>query len=128
MDALPTASKCATLVAEKAKIVGIDVAKRVSGTTVRLVPPIYVKPFVPRQKNDAADADAIVDAASRPTMRFVALKREEQQARSMIFRGSAATVHWVGPGPDPGWSVAALAHTRRNSPQDQLCFAPTSIC
>ena len=53
---------------------------------MRLVPPIYVKPFVRRQKNDAADAEAIVEAASRPTMRFVALKTEEQQARSMIFR------------------------------------------
>jgi transposase len=56
------------------------------GHEVRLIPPIYVKPFVRRQKNDAADAEAITEAASRPTMRFVALKTEEQQARSMIFR------------------------------------------
>jgi transposase len=56
------------------------------GHEVRLIPPIYVKPFVRRQKNDAADAEAIAEAASRPTMRFVALKTEEQQARSMIFR------------------------------------------
>lgn len=56
------------------------------GHDVRLVPPIYVKPFVRRQKNDAADAEAIAEAASRPTMRFVALKTEEQQARSMTFR------------------------------------------
>ena len=56
------------------------------GHDVQLVPPIYVKPFVRRQKNDAADAEAIAEAASRPTMRFVALKTEEQQARSMIFR------------------------------------------
>ena len=56
------------------------------GHEVRLVPPIYVKPFVRRQKNDVADAEAIAEAASRPTMRFVALKTEEQQARSMIFR------------------------------------------
>jgi transposase len=56
------------------------------GHDVRLIPPIYVKPFVRRQKNDAADAEAIAEAASRPTMRFVALKTEEQQARSMIFR------------------------------------------
>src|SRR4029434_6097786 len=56
------------------------------GHDVRLVPPIYVKPFVRRQKNDAADAEAIAEAASRPTMRFVAVKTEEQQARSMIFR------------------------------------------
>jgi transposase len=56
------------------------------GHEVRLIPPIYVKPFVKRQKNDAADAEAIAEAASRPTMRFVAVKSEDQQARSMIFR------------------------------------------
>lgn len=56
------------------------------GHTVRLIPPIYVKPFVKRQKNDAADAEAISEAASRPTMRFVALKTREQQSRAMIFR------------------------------------------
>ena len=56
------------------------------GHEVRLVPPIYVKPFVKRQKNDAADAEAITEAASRPTMRFVALKDEMQQARAMLFR------------------------------------------
>jgi transposase len=56
------------------------------GHKVRLVPPAYVKPFVKRQKNDAADAEAIAEAASRPTMRFVAVKTEEQQARAMLFR------------------------------------------
>jgi transposase len=56
------------------------------GHAIRLVPPVYVKPFVKRQKNDAADAEAIAEAASRPTMRFVALKTEDQQARAMIFR------------------------------------------
>lgn len=56
------------------------------GHTVRAIPPIYVKPFVKRQKNDAADAEAIAEAASRPTMRFVAVKTEEQQARALIFR------------------------------------------
>ncbi len=56
------------------------------GHAVRLIPPIYVKPFVKRQKNDAADAEAIAEAALRPTMRFVALKTEEQQSRAMIFR------------------------------------------
>ena len=48
------------------------------GHEVRLIPPIYVKPFVKRQKNDAADAEAIAEAASRPTMRFVAVKSEAQ--------------------------------------------------
>jgi transposase len=56
------------------------------GHEVRLIPPVYVKPFVKRQKNDAADAEAIAEAASRPTMRFVAVKTEEQQARAMLFR------------------------------------------
>ena len=56
------------------------------GHSVRLIPPVYVKPFVKRQKNDAADAEAIVEAALRPTMRFVAVKTEEQQARAMLFR------------------------------------------
>lgn len=56
------------------------------GHDVRLVPPVYVKPFVKRQQNDVADAEAIVEAAQRPTMRFVALKTEDQQARAMLFR------------------------------------------
>ena len=56
------------------------------GHAVKLVPPIYVKPFVKRQKNDAADAEAICEAASRPTMRFVAVKTQAQQARGMLFR------------------------------------------
>ncbi len=56
------------------------------GHEVRLVPPIYVKPFVKRQKNDAADAEAISEAAQRPTMHFVAVKTESQQAQAMLFR------------------------------------------
>ena len=55
------------------------------GHEVRLVPPVYVKPFVKRQKNDAADAEAITEAAQRPTMRFVAVKPEAQQAQAMLF-------------------------------------------
>ncbi len=56
------------------------------GHEVRLIAPSYVKPFVKRQKNDAADAEAIAEAASRPTMRFVAVKTETQQAAAMAFR------------------------------------------
>nr|WP_165982757.1 IS110 family transposase [Dankookia rubra] len=56
------------------------------GHTVRLIPPAYVKPFVKRQKNDAADAEAICEAAQRPTMRFVALKSEAVQANAVVFR------------------------------------------
>jgi transposase len=44
------------------------------GHEVRLIPPAYVKLFVKRQKNDVIDAEAICDAAQRPTMRFVAVK------------------------------------------------------
>ncbi|QHP67994.1 IS110 family transposase [Bradyrhizobium sp. LCT2] len=56
------------------------------GHAVRLIAPDYVKPFVKRQKNDAADAEAICEAAQRPTMRFVAVKSEEQQAAAIVFR------------------------------------------
>jgi transposase len=56
------------------------------GHEVRLIPPSYVKPFVKRQKNDAADAEAICEAAQRPTMRFVAVKSEEVQGAAMVFR------------------------------------------
>lgn len=57
-----------------------------TGHSVRLIAPIYVKPFVKRQKNDAADAEAIVEAALRPNMRFVTPKNEDQQARAVLFR------------------------------------------
>jgi len=56
------------------------------GHEVRLIPPSYVKPFVKRQKNDAADAEAICEAAVRPTMRFVSVKSEETQGAAMVFR------------------------------------------
>jgi transposase len=56
------------------------------GHAVRLIPPAYVKPFVKRQKNDATDAEAICEAAQRPTMRFVAPKSEQTQAAALVFR------------------------------------------
>ena len=56
------------------------------GHTVRLMPPAYVKPYVKRQKNDAADAEAICEAVTRPTMRFVATKTPEQQSCLMLHR------------------------------------------
>ena len=56
------------------------------GHEVKLIPPAYVKPFVKRQKNDMADAEAICEAAQRPTMRFVAVKSEAKQAAAVIFR------------------------------------------
>jgi transposase len=56
------------------------------GHTVRLMPPTYVKPYVKRQKNDAADAEAICEAVMRPTMRFVETKTPEQQSCLMLHR------------------------------------------
>lgn len=63
------------------------------GHDVRLIPPTYVKPYVRRQKNDAADAAAICEAVSRPHMRTVPIKSEEQQgvlvlhkARDLLMR------------------------------------------
>jgi transposase len=56
------------------------------GHQVRLMPPAYVKPYVKRGKTDAADAEAICEAVTRPTMRFVAVKSEEQQAALMLHK------------------------------------------
>ena len=56
------------------------------GHEVRLIPPVLVKPFVKRQKNDAADPEAICKAAIRPTMRFVPVKSEETLGAPIIFR------------------------------------------
>lgn len=56
------------------------------GHEVRLMPPQYVKPYVKRHKNDATDAEAICEAVDRPTMRFVPVKTEEQQAALMLHR------------------------------------------
>src|SRR3974390_2694395 len=56
------------------------------GHEVRLMPAQYVKPYVKRGKNDAADAEAICEAVRRPTMRFVAIKSPEQQCAMMLHR------------------------------------------
>ena len=56
------------------------------GHTVKLMPPAYVKPYVKRQKNDTADAEAICEAVTRPTMRFVPVKGEEQQSVLVLHR------------------------------------------
>lgn len=56
------------------------------GHRVKLMPPIYVKPYVKRQKNDASDAEAICEAVTRPTMRFVPVKGEEQQGALVLHR------------------------------------------
>jgi transposase len=56
------------------------------GHEVRMMPPRYVKPYVKRNKNDAADAEAICEAVTRPTMRFVPIKTPEQQSVLMLHR------------------------------------------
>ena len=69
---------------------GRELSRR--GHDIRLIPPVYVKPFVKRQKNDAADAEAVAEAAQRPSMRTVAVKSAEQQAQAMLFRTRALLV------------------------------------
>ncbi len=59
---------------------------RALGHEVRLMPASYVKPYVKRGKTDAADAEAICEAVTRPTMRFVPVKSAEQQAVLMLYR------------------------------------------
>jgi transposase len=56
------------------------------GHDVRLMPPQYVKPYVKRNKNDAADAEAICEALTRPSMRFVPVKNLEQQSALLLHR------------------------------------------
>ena len=71
------------------------------GHEVRLMPPGYVKAYVKRNKNDAADAEAICEAVTRPTMRFVPVKTVEQQAVLMLHR------------PATCWSVSARCWSTR---------------
>lgn len=93
------------------------------GHTVRLIPPAYVKPYVRRQKNDRADAAAICEAVSRPSMRFVEIKTKDQQAIQVLHRarelliqqttqtGNALRAHlaefgWIFPKGNAGLSQA----------------------
>ena len=62
------------------------------GHEVRLMPAAYVKPYVKRNKTDGRDAEAICEAMQRPTMRFVSVKRPEQQAVMAVHRGRALFV------------------------------------
>ena len=62
------------------------------GHDVRLIPPVYVKPFVKRGKTDAADAEPISEAVTRKTMRFVPIKSTDQQAAVMVLKTRALLV------------------------------------
>jgi transposase len=62
------------------------------GHTVKLMPPAYVKAYVKRNKNDAADAEAICEAVGRPSMRFVPVKDAEQQSVLMLHRARSLLV------------------------------------
>jgi transposase len=62
------------------------------GHTVKLMPPAYVKAYVKRNKNDAADAEAICEAVTRPSMRFVPVKSAEQQSVLMLHRARGLLV------------------------------------
>lgn len=62
------------------------------GHEVKLMPPAYVRAYVKRGKNDAADAEAICEAVRRPTMRFVPVKTPEQQSILMVHRTRALVV------------------------------------
>ena len=57
------------------------------GHDARLMPPQYVKPYVKRNKNDVADAEAICEAVRRPSMRFVPVKTTDQQSALLMHRG-----------------------------------------
>jgi hypothetical protein len=76
------------------------------GHRVRLMPPAYVKPYVKRQKNDAADAEAICEAVTRANMRFVPTKTLEQQS-CLIHRWCAGRHPLCQ---DPWHQTSALAH------------------
>ena len=87
------------------------------GHEVRLIPPAYAKPFVKRQKNDIADA--VAEAASRPTMRFVAVKSEARQAVGG-GAGEPPGAHGLGPdaqarGPQGSGDFGRIGRCRRTS-------------
>ena len=70
------------------------------GHEVKLIPPVYVKPYVKRGKTDAADAESICEAVTRPTMRFVEIKTPDQQAilalprtRDLVVRQRTQTIN-----------------------------------
>jgi transposase len=104
------------------------------GHQVRLMPPAYVKPYVKRNKNDGRDAEAICEAVSRPTMRFVAVKSIEQQAtlavhttrallvrqRTMIANSLRAALGELGIVAAPGLEGLRQLMTRLEAPNEEV--------
>ena len=90
------------------------------GHRVKLIPPQYVKPFVKRSKNDRTDAEAIGEAASRPTMRTVPLKTVAEQAATIVVKHREMLVA------QRTQAINALRGTRRNSAQLPPKVARTS--
>jgi transposase len=104
------------------------------GHRVRLMPPAYVKPYLKRNKNDGRDAEAICEAVSRPTMRFVAVKSIEQQAtlavhttrallvrqRTMIANSLRAALGELGIVAAPGLEGLRQLMTRLEAPNEEV--------
>jgi transposase len=105
-----------------------------AGHEVRLIPPNYIKPYLRRQKNDAADAAAIREAVTRPSMRFVPVKSQDQQATLMLhsarellisqrtalinaLRGHFAELGIVAPQGAPLMSGIAILEDEQRSPE-----------
>ena len=84
------------------------------GHEVRLIPPQYVKAYLKRGKNDAADAAAICEAATRPSMRFVPIKSEEQQAVLIMCKSWDVTHRTVSGRILPGASQTFPLHMKAN--------------
>ena len=87
------------------------------GHTVRLMAPQFVKPYVKSNKNDAADAEAICEAVTRPSMRFVPIKNVEQQAVLSLHRASQG---------GDGLLRAAIAHQRHADASNRYCWVAAS--
>src|SRR5213082_1828148 len=104
------------------------------GHEVRLMPPAYVKPYVKRNKNDGRDAEAICEAVSRPTMRFVVVKSIEQQAtlavhttrallvrqRTMIANSLRAALGELGIVAAPGFEGLRQLMTGLEAPNEEV--------
>ena len=98
----------------------------------RLIPPAYVKPFVKRQKNDMADAEAICEAAQRPTMRFVSRKSARRRAPPwssapvIYWSGSAHNASMLCAGTSPNM-VMSFAKPCWSTARQSQCFFPAKL-